>query len=160
MSVLVQAVSARVVHLEPVKPFAQTQRHALLTRTFIPPFEQGLELLQAEMSAEVSLLLFLGRTMRVTGMTTAAAMRRTRMMQSSTKAQIGMPQHFRERCLSVYEVGELGPAVCVLDRPDFGSGDGHRKPCFSPTGVTGEGVGKAARMSDIEPEREPRPCFS
>ena len=161
MSVFVQAMSAGLVHFEPVNPLAQTQRQALLTKTLVPPFLHGFELLQAEMSAEVPpLLFFLGKTIRVIGMTTAAAMRRRSMMQRRTKAQIGIPQHFRERCLSVYEVGELGPAVCVLDRPDFAKGDGHREPDFSPFGVTGEGDGKAASMSDIEPEREPRLCLS
>ena len=158
-SVLVQAMSAGAVHFEPVKPFAQTQEQSLLTNTAVPPLEHGFELLHAEMSAEVASFFF-GRTMRVTGMTTAAAMRRTRIMQRSIKAQIGMPQHFRERCLSVYDVGEFCPAVCVLDKADFGRGEGHREPLFSPVGEASEGDGNRARMSDIEPGREPRPCLS
>lgn len=158
-SVLVQAMSAGAVHFEPVKPLAQTQRQLLLTNTVVPPLEHGFELLHAEMSAELPSFFF-GRTMRVTGITTAAAMRRIRIMQSRIKAQVGMPQHFRERCLPVYEVGELGPAVCVLDRPDFGRGDGHREPLLSAAGEANEGDGKRASMSDIEPDRELRPCLS
>ena len=45
--------------------------------------------------------------------------------------------------------------MCVLERPDFCLGDGHREPGRSPVGVLIEGEGKAARMSDIDPGRDP-----
>lgn len=143
------------MQVEPVNPFTQTQRQELETRTLIPSLEHGFELLHKERLA-FALPFFFGSTISVTGITTAAAIRRIRMIVSSAKAQMGMPQHFRERCFSSYEVGELGAAVWVRDSPDFCIGEGQREPGWSPVGVLREGEGKAARMSDIEPGLDPR----
>jgi len=100
MSVLVQEESPGRVHVEPVKPLEQMQRQEPETRMLVPPWAQGAAEVQEErLEAAVGELL-LGRTMRVTGMMTAAAMRRMRMMVRRTKAQMGMPQHLRERCFS------------------------------------------------------------
>ena len=152
---LVQEVSAGRVQVEPVKPLEQTHRQEPEMKTLIPSWEQGAVELQ-EMLAEASDTFLFGRTIKVTGMTTAAAMRRMRMIVRRAKAQMGIPQHLRERSFSSYEVSDLGTAVCVLERPDFCLGEGHREPARSPVGVAIEGEGKAASMSDIDPGRDPR----
>lgn len=46
-SLLVHAMSGPVSHLEPVYPFAQTQRQVLAASTLVLPWEQECELLQA-----------------------------------------------------------------------------------------------------------------
>ena len=152
---LVQDWSAGMVHVEPVNPFEQIQRHESEIRTLAPPWEQGAVDVQAARLAGALEEPCLGRTIKVTGMMTAAAMRRMRMIVRRAKAQMGIPQHLRDPCLS-YEVGDPGAAVRDLERPDLCFGDGHREPDLSPGGVAIEGEGNAARISEIDPGRDPR----
>ena len=95
----------------------------------------------------------------MTGMTMAAAMSRSSMMQRRLNAHIGMPQHLRVSDLGYPRVGVLGVTVWVLLRPDLGKGEGQRE-FFSPVGVRTDGEGKALSISEIDPVRDPRPDFS
>lgn len=97
---LVHEESLGRVHVEPVKPLEQMQRQEPETRALVPPWAQGAMEVQEERLVAAVGGFFFGRTMRVTGMMTAAAMRRMRMMVRRAKAQMGIPQQLRERCFS------------------------------------------------------------
>lgn len=93
-----QPASAGLRQRGPVKPLAHMQPQVLSAWTVtVPLFSQGIVVRQTSSWLFV-LLLFLcsrGRTIRTTGIMTAAARSRIRIRISRMKAQSGMPQHRR-----------------------------------------------------------------
>ena len=150
-----QPLSAGMVQVAPVKPLEHTQRHAFALMTLVPPFVQGVLFWQeARVGAELECRR--GRTIRVTGMITAAAMRKTTMMQSKRKIHRRIPHNCSSPELVRWpEVGESGgnslwpnPTLELLRYRDRSS----------PTGVDSPGGGKEANMSESPPE--PRPAVA
>ncbi len=83
-------------------------------------------------------------------MTIAAATRRRMMMQMRMKIHRGRPQQRRRRGPNSPVDGESREeTILFLARPELVKKRGGR----SPVGVTQEGEGKDARISDIEPDR-------
>ena len=113
---VVQPMSAALSQWAPVKPLAQTQRQELPATMLVPPLAQRKLFWHSERSAAAAaaaaLAFWRGRTIRVTGMTTAAAIARTRSTRRNVKTQRGMPQHRRPAFLawpSDFEaVGDMG----------------------------------------------------
>lgn len=158
ISVVVQPSSVGVLQMDPVKPLAQMQRHCLLITTLVPPCPQALLDWQSERLGPLFLCCF-GRTIRVIGIMTAAAISRSTIMRRRMNAHIGKPQH--RRGLGLFEDWESYLTVWPLESADLPCGDGEGQP-FAPlwwVGVEGEGDGKAARISEIEPD-EPLAAFS
>ena len=131
----------------PVKPFAQMQPQVLPACTVtVPPFSQGIVVRQA--SRGLLVLLFLcsrGRTMRTTGITTAAAMSSITMATRAMKPHNGMPQHRRPFFFFFCERLLLRELIA---RCEDGR-DGHPSP--GVVGVAWPGFGKEARMPESEP---------
>ena len=99
-TVLLQPTSAALRQRGPVKPLAQMHPQVFPAWTVtVPPFSQGLLVLQS--SSELFVLLELwcrrGRTMSTTGTIMAAATRMTTSNISMMKPHKGMPQHLRPR---------------------------------------------------------------
>ena len=96
-SAVLQSDVGGCVHVEPVKPLTQIQPQWLPTTRIEPPFAHGCvdRQLAMETAPCVVLLSERGMTMRMMGMTTAAAAKRRRTSKSKTNAQIGKPQHLR-----------------------------------------------------------------
>ena len=93
--VQVPSETGAVEQSEWVKPFAQMQRHWLLLTTLVPPFLHGLDFWHEETELTLEAALDLGITTRVMGMTTAAAISRSRIMIRRMKAHSGIPQQRR-----------------------------------------------------------------